>query len=188
MPEIRRALARLAGAAAALAIVLAVALASRARIGTPPRHAELRLALRAASARLEVCRDRTAEELAALPAHLRQLQDCDEQAIDYRLVVQIDDRPGRDRLVSHSGVRHTRPLAIESAFEVSPGRHRVRVAFEPVRPADLGSASVDEAAAGRLLAAFRALPAPRLDETVDFAAGRAALVTLAEDGSLRLLR
>jgi hypothetical protein len=52
----------------------------------------------------------------------------------------------------------------------------------------LGSASVDEAAAGRLLAAFRALPAPRLDETVDFAAGRAALVTLAEDGSLRLAR
>jgi hypothetical protein len=189
MPEIRRILARLAGAAAALAIVLGGALASRAQIGQPPSHAELRLALRAASARLEVCRDRTAQELATLPAHLRQLQDCDEQAIDYRLAVQIDDQPGSDRLVSHSGVRHTRPLAIESAMKVTPGRHRVRVAFEPVRPAGFDDAPVDDdAAALRLLTAFRGLPSPRLDQAIDFAAGRAVLVTLDEDGALRLAR
>jgi hypothetical protein len=193
MPEGRALVRGLAGGAVALALVAGVALASRVEIGAPPRGAELRLALRAARARVEICRERSADELARLPAHLRAAEDCDELAIDYRLTVDIDRVRRLDRTVSHRGVRHTRPLAVEEDLEVSPGRHRVGAHFTPVRPAEL-EASRDEgdetatAADARLLAAFDALPAAGLVEEVDFTSGRALLVTLGEDGALRLAR
>lgn len=192
MPELRRLLSRLAGGAAALAIFAAVALASRAELGTPPRRSELRLALRAERARLEVCRQRSAEELARLPAHLRALEDCDELAIDYRLTVDIDGEKLLDQVVSHRGVRRTRPLAIEQALAVSPGEHRVGLAFAPILPPELGERALEDTAGKStrepLREAFRALPAPALRQDLDFQAGRAVLVTLTDDGALRVAR
>jgi hypothetical protein len=185
----------LAGGAVALGLVAGVALASRVEIGAPPRRAELRLALRAARARLEICRARSADELARLPAHLRAAEDCDELAVDYRLTVDVDGVRRLDRTVSHRGVRHTRPLAVEEDLEVSPGRHRIEARFTPVRPAELESSRRDEeqeddeaAARARLLDAFDALAAPGLVEEVEFRSGRAVLVTLGEDGVLRVTR
>ncbi len=192
MSEVERWLARAAGAAAALAIVAGVALASRAEMGEPARGAELRLALRAARARLEICRQRTAEELARLPAHLRAPEDCDEVAIDYRLVVEIDGERRLDQVVSHRGVRRTRPLAVEEAVAIPPGRHGLEVTFLPVRPPELGETSANQPGEGHSgdswLEAFRALPAPRLVGQVDFRSGRAVLVTLADDGTLQMAR
>lgn len=184
MPDVRALLKGLAGGVAAAGLVAGVALASRVEIGAPPRGAELRLALRAARARVEICRARSAEELARLPAHLRAAEDCDELAVDYRLTVDVDGLRRLDTTVSHRGVRHTRPLAVEEDLEVSPGRHRIETRFLPVRPAGLEAS----AAHAGFQKAFDELPAPGLDEEIEFRSGRAVLVTLGDDGTLRLAR
>ena len=186
MPELSRWLARIAGAGLALGALAGVALASRAQVGSPPRGSELRLALRAARARLEICRERTAEELERLPAHLRTREDCEERAIDYRLSVAIDGTPRLERVVSHRGVRHTRPLTVEVGLAVPPGRRDVTVSFEPIRLPELASDSTEISA--RLAAEFGALAAPVLREPIEFPEGRAVLVTLGEDGVLRVAR
>ena len=205
MSELRRWARVSAGAAFAVAAVAAVALASRLPVGTDPGHAELRLALRTAAARLEVCRERSDEELERLPAHFRVRRECDEIPVDYRLTVAVDGRTLLDRAVSHRGVRRTRPLAVDEALAVQPGRRRVEIAFVPVPPSRLAVAASEderepdedaeddehdehgeEATRGEreIAEAFAALAAPRLAAEIEFRPGRAELFVLGEGGVL----
>ncbi|MBZ0102439.1 MAG: hypothetical protein K8I65_09795 [Thermoanaerobaculia bacterium] len=168
-------LARLLRAALRLAVPLglmaAVSTLAHLPVGAPPEEAALRLALRTGAARVEICRDRTAAELAALPAHMRQVRVCDETAIDYRLRVAIDGAVRLDRRVTHRGVRRTRPLVVDVDLPVAPGVRRLEVEFLPVDP------PVDAA---------ESLPAATFAESVDFAPGRILLLALEADGGLRL--
>jgi hypothetical protein len=196
MPELERIAWGAAGGTAAIALVAGVAFASRAEIGADPAGSELRLALRAAHARLEICHERSDEELARLPAHFRVRKECDEVAVDYRLTLAVDGELRVDRTISHRGVRRTRPLAVDEAVALATGRHRVELAFVPVLPPELaagveidqdGEADGDEPEeSDSLRASFAALAAPRFAAEVDFRAGRAELLVLDESGILRL--
>jgi hypothetical protein len=150
----------------------AIAAIAHLPVGEPAPGSALRLALRTAAARVEVCRDRTAAELAALPAHMRQVRVCTETAVDYRLTVALDGVSRLDRRVEHRGVRRTRPLAVDAELPVSAGHHRVEVDFLPIDPPAEAAAT---------------LPAPRFDAEVDFAAGRVVLLSLAPSGELGIV-
>jgi hypothetical protein len=151
---------RLAVAVAAMAGVGAIA---HLPLGEPPREGALRVALRTSLGQVEICRDRSEEELAALPAHMRQRRICEITTVDYRLRVAVDSRPLVDRVVVHRGVRRNRPLVVDELRRVAPGVHRVEVRFEPAANAVDGAGE---------------LPRAVYEAEVDFAAGRIRLLTL----------
>lgn len=171
MPDPRAVLRALAGLAIALAAMGGISALAHLPVGAEPRGAALRLALRTARARIEVCRDRSAAELAALPAHMRQPRLCEETAVDYRLRLVLDGVVRADRRVTHSGIRRTRPLVVDELLPVAAGAHRLEVAFTPVDPPAAGA---------------EALPRPTFEGTVDFPAGRIRLLALGADGALEL--
>lgn len=159
---------------------LALATLSRLAVGTPAAEAMVRVAVRTTKARVETCRERGPQELAALPAHLRAPLDCEVVAVDYRLTVVVDGTTRADVVLHHGGVRHSRPLIVDEALAVVPGRHQLEVSLRP----ELGD--VPQAANAGLASKLAALPAYSLDQQVDLVAGRIALVTLGE-GKLTLL-
>jgi len=156
---------RLAVAVAAMAGIGAIA---HLPLGAEPQEGALRIALRTSLGQVEVCRDRTAVELEALPVHMRQPRVCEVRTVDYRLRVAIDGQTRVDRTVRHHGVRHNRPLVVDELLRVTPGAHQVDVRFEPV-----GDAGAD---AGELPRAIRG-------EDVAFAPGRIRLLTLDPDAA-----
>lgn len=172
MPELARWGIGALRVAVPLALMGAIAAIAHLPVGEPAPGSALRLALRTAAARVEVCRDRTAAELAALPAHMRQPRVCTETAVDYRLTVAIDGAARLDRRVEHRGVRRTRPLAVDAELPLPAGRHRVTVDFLPIDP-PAGAAAT--------------LPAPRFDAEIDFAPGRVALLSLTAGGELEVV-
>jgi len=90
----------------------------------------VRLSWRLRGEKTESCRQRTAEELAALPAHMRTPAICDVTLVSYRLVVQLDDeRPDTSGVVP-GGARGDRPVFVMRDIIVAPGPHRVRITFE----------------------------------------------------------
>jgi hypothetical protein len=160
----------LAGLALALAVMAAVSALAHLPVGAARSDAALRVALRTARARVEVCRDLTAAELAALPAHMRQPRTCAETAVDYRLTVSVDGAPRLERRLAHRGVRRTRPLVAEELLPLPAGAHRVRVTLEPLDPPP-GAEN---------------LPRPVFDQSLEFAAGRIRLLAYDDDTGLRL--
>jgi hypothetical protein len=181
VPDARRPLAGLAGGAAALAVVAAVALRPRAEIGAPRAPPSCASALRAEHARLGDLPPAW-PRARRLPAHLRALEECDELAIDYRLTVDIDGARRLDRIVSPSGAvdaaaRH------RAVGRGSPGRHRVALDFAPP-PGGLRRRLLWRTAGRRL----RRAAGTALRQEIDLQAGRAVLVTLADDGTLRIAR
>jgi hypothetical protein len=82
---------RTAGAALAVASLAGVAWLSRAPV-TAHRSDEavLRLAWSALPERIEECRERTPEELAQLPQHMRQPVVCEGTTATYRLQVRFE--------------------------------------------------------------------------------------------------
>jgi hypothetical protein len=144
-------------------------------VGAEPTAAALRLSLRTAAGSLEVCRDRTPEELAALPAHMRQPRECTEVRPDYLLEVRADGARLLSSRVEPPGVHRDRPLTVDRTVAVAPGRRRLRVSFAPV-------AGVQEPAEGS-----DPLPSWTLDCTTVLPPGRVLLVAL--DGpQLRVAR
>jgi hypothetical protein len=181
------------GGLAAAALLAGIALLSRLPMGRTTGDSELRLALRTAAARIEICRDRTKEELAALPAHERAPRICDETPVDYRLTVTIDGEPRLERSIHHRGVRRSRPLAVDEVLRVTPGARRVEVRFEP-ELAELREAREEsgEGESGgkveheRFAAELEKLASPALAEVVEFEAGRARLLRIGESGALEV--
>lgn len=173
MPDLRSVLRWAWGVVVCGLALGAVARIARWPVGRVAQSSELRLALRSASARVEICRDRTPEELAALAAHLRSLRICTETPVDYRLRVSIDGRSRLDRVVRHRGVRRTRPLAVDEAIAVEPGSFGVEIRFDPEVATPVES--------------LPDLAALRLSTRIEFRAGRARLVRIAEHGDLELV-
>lgn len=180
-PEARPGAATLAlRAVVSLALVAGTALVARVPLGEPPRDAALRLALRTTHARLEVCREPSEQELAALPIHMRSPRICTETALDYHLTVKLDGTERLARTVSPSGLRRTRPLAVEATLPTPAGARHLELHFAPVPPPPDSPPD--------LLAAYATLPALHLDTPIDLEPGRILLVTLTETGEALFLR
>lgn len=140
----------------------------------------LRISWRARGERIENCRRATAEELAALPAHMRQETICEDARVaPYRLRVTVDGRSLVDGAAPGSGIPGDRPIYVFREFEVMPGARRIEVRFERT-----GEAGEEDDTARR-----RAVP-PRLvlDTVVTVGEGSILLVTYSpEHRSLVLL-
>ena len=90
-------------------------------------HGVLRLSWRLRGERTETCRQRTPEELAALPVHMRTPEVCEGQLVAYRLAVRLDDAPADTVTVLPGGARADRPVFVLRELPLVPGAHRVRV-------------------------------------------------------------
>jgi hypothetical protein len=92
-------------------------------------HALVRLSWRAVGERVEECRTPTADELAALPPHMRRQEICEGRLMPFQLAVSIDGAPVFEGRVRPAGTREDRPAYVFQEFPVSPGRHRIEVRF-----------------------------------------------------------
>lgn len=163
-------------------LVAAVAAPAHWPIGEPATEAALRLALRTVGTRVEACRERSAAELAALPAHMRAPRVCERYALAYRLQAAVDGKPVVDTQVEPAGVRHDRPVGLDVQVPLAPGVHELDVRFAPVPP--------PEAKDGYPVELQRALEHAHrytLATTVAAAAGRIVLITLDRDADTLML-
>jgi hypothetical protein len=154
-------------------LIAAIGAVAHVPIGSATDHAALRVDLVTRHAKIELCRDRTDDELSGLPAHMRQRRDCSEIAVDYHLRITIDGEVRADRPIVHRGVRRNRPLIAEEMLAVPAGRHRVEIEFSPTAPtgqqADLSS-----------------LPSHRFSRVIPCTAGRIEIVHLEEGELVRI--
>lgn len=153
----------------AAAIMAAIGAVAHLPLGAAPTASALRIALRTQHARVELCREPAAAELASTPAHMRQKRICTETAIDFRLKVEVDGATRVDRLISHRGVRRNRPLVVDELLAVAPGTRRVAIEFTPIRPDGFDGA-------------FESVAAYRLDELVEAPVGRVRVAALGAGG------
>lgn len=122
----------LGGAVALTVFALAgLAWASQLKAGTSPTSGAVRLAWRLPGQSWLDCRPLSAEEIARLPVHMRQTQDCRTVYLPYRLRAWTDGTPVVDRAVVPLGARGDRPLYVEQDLTLAAGRHHVKVEFMP---------------------------------------------------------
>lgn len=157
----------------------AVAVLGQIPFGETPKEASLRLALRTTDARVEICRDRTPEELDALPAHMRQPRACDWHVLPYRLHVRLGGETVLDRVLEPRGARSDRPLVFDHQLAVEPGAATLAVSFAPVE-------SAADDADSDLGAALSQAARYQLEQPVRLEPGRITLVRL--DGGLVIER
>lgn len=122
----------LGGLLAAAVTAGVVALSRAPYTAAPGNDGELRLAWRWRSERVELCRQRGAEELAKLPAHMRSATACERRLRPYRLEVWVDGRPALNDSVRAKGAEADRPLSVFRRLPLAPGRYEVRVVFSPL--------------------------------------------------------
>ena len=92
----------------------------------------LRLAWTARPERIEECREQSEEELAKLPAHMRQSMACVGTTASYHLEVRWNDRVMLQQTVRGGGLRHDRALYLFRDIDLPPGDASIRVRFDRV--------------------------------------------------------
>lgn len=117
------------------ALIAGVSWLARIPIGAPAAHGLLRVAAHTSSQRQETCRERSADELAALPVHMRQPLACERRQRSYTLVVKLDDEIVFDTLLEPKGISGDRPVSIDWQLPLTPGEYRVNVAMAAVHNA-----------------------------------------------------
>jgi hypothetical protein len=143
----------------------------------------LRLSWRARGERLESCRRATPEELAAVPAHMRQEVICEGARVaPYRLRIAVDGQALEDGTAPGSGVPGDRPIYVLRQFEVEPGPHRLEVLFErsgseSASPDDDDGEDDEEEHRGRKLERQAVPPRLLLDTVITAEASAVLLVT-----------
>jgi hypothetical protein len=153
--------------AAVVLLVIAFGLGAVTRWswGEPARQAELRLSWRTRSEPVRTCRQRTADELARLPVHMREEEVCETRSLPYRLRVTANGAVLVDSLLAVAG-RGSRPLYVSSRIPLEPGVRALRVEF------------AREGAPEERAAPTRAMPTSFvLDTSVTLVAERALIVT-----------
>ncbi|HJS42526.1 MAG TPA: hypothetical protein VJ755_03575 [Gemmatimonadales bacterium] len=98
--------------------------------GASPDQGLIRLSWRALGEQVRVCRRLAPEELAKLPAHMRQEEVCTRHILPSHLRVWIDSGLVLDDTVRAGGAREDRPLFVFVELPIARGRHRIDVAFE----------------------------------------------------------
>lgn len=123
--------------AVALAVGLTLGTAALSRRPVRFAHTEtamLRLSWKINGVTVEACRERTPEELAALPVHMRNPKACIGGIAPYVLEVTLDGATLPPDTVRAHGARSDRPLFVLRDLPVRPGRHEVSVRFRAVIP------------------------------------------------------
>lgn len=142
------AIARLGGVAAAAAAAVALAAASRVPIPAHTTdHALLRVAWSARPERIESCRTLGEEELAALPAHMRQREVCEGVTASYRLEVLRDGTLLDTATVRGGGLRRDRQLYVFRELRVPSGPATFEVRLTRREAAAVDTAAADGGAA-----------------------------------------
>jgi hypothetical protein len=153
----------------------------------------IRLAWRARGERVRRCRTLTPDELAKLPAHMRQEEVCERAVLPYRLRVTVDGASAIDELVHAGGAREDRPLFVFRELSLAPGAHHITVAFERAsgRDGEVEGEAEDDRVQRREPRESPVRETPHhlaLDETVTLAPRAILLVTYDDEGQrLRLL-
>ena len=146
------------GAVVAVGAVVGTAALSRAPLAAYPSDTPiLRLAWSVRPERIEHCRTLTDEELADVPAHMRQRVQCEGRSAGYRLVVSLDGESRFDTLVTGGGARGDRPVYVFRELDVPAGPHRLDVRFERQSIPGVDSVGADADASLDTLMAGRAL-------------------------------
>jgi hypothetical protein len=134
---------RVLSVAAACAFIAALVwMSSISMIEHPASDSQLRLAWSALPERVEDCRQRSPDELARLPQHMRQPLACEGTTAAYRLQVRVAGALVVDRVVRGGGLRHDRRLYVLEEVPVAPGPADIQVRFDRV-----GAARSDNAGA-----------------------------------------
>jgi hypothetical protein len=89
----------------------------------PADQAMIRLSFSHGGAR--DCRERTAEELAALPPNMRSPTVCSRDRLPVRLEVDLDGSPLVHADIPPGGLRGDGPSRIYQGFAVDPGRYTI---------------------------------------------------------------
>ena len=130
---VRLGLERTIGLVFALAVVAAIVWASNApTIIHGSNHGLLRLAWSARPERVEVCREQSAEDLAKLPAHMRQPLVCEGTSARYRLTVRHEGRLIADRILHGGGVRQDRRLYVFHELTLDPGQTTIDLRLDRI--------------------------------------------------------
>ena len=133
---------RVAGIALAVAVMAGLVWASNAPMTTNRApDARLRLAWSARPERIEKCRQQSEEELARLPAHMRQAVACEGTTAEYRLQVRIDGALVADRVVHGGGLRRDRRLYVFEEVVLPAAEATVDVRFDRVDSSEPGVAA-----------------------------------------------
>jgi hypothetical protein len=122
-------LGRAIGMATALLVTVGITRASSVRMSSSPAVALLRVAWTARPERIEDCRPQREEELAKLPAHMRQAVVCTGTTAAYRLEVRREGAVIADQIVRGGGLRHDRPLYVFREMSMPPGDAAIAVRF-----------------------------------------------------------
>lgn len=165
-----------------IAAAAALAAVSGARVRWYPEEAaELRLSWSARPERLEVCRERSDEELAERPAHMRQRMECEGRSATYALTVLVDEDTLEQSVVQGSGLRQDRPVHLLRRHPVGEGGHRVRVRL--VRREERTEQEARERREHEERNHEALPPRAELDTVLEFGRGAAVMVTY-RDGAI----
>lgn len=138
------------GAVLAAAAMAALAWGSTAPMTVRPSpDAVLRLAWSARPERIENCREQSAEELARLPAHMRQPVACEGTTAQYRLQVRVGGALVTDRIVHGGGLRRDRRLYVFEELPLPAGEADVEVRFDRLDSTPPGPGADEGGPAGR---------------------------------------
>jgi hypothetical protein len=130
------------GLAVASAALVGVSWLSRVPMaGAQPDEAILRLSWRTLGFRIEQCRSRTDEELAALAPHMRTPEVCTGRGADYELRVTVDGAEMVRDTVIPAGARGDRPVYVFRDLLLGPGQYRVGIDFAALVPPTYESAN-----------------------------------------------
>jgi hypothetical protein len=128
-------LERAAGAVVGVAAMAGVAICANASITVHgSEQAILRLAWSVRPERVERCREQSEEELARLPAHMRQPVTCEGTSAQYRLTVLHDGSVAAERLVHGGGLRQDRRIYVFQELPLDPGDGTIEVRFDRIDP------------------------------------------------------
>lgn len=75
------------------------------------------------------CRERSAEELAKMPASMRQSQDCPRERSPVHVRVELDGAPLYDEVFAPAGLRRDGAAAGYRRLAIAAGEHRLKVQF-----------------------------------------------------------
>jgi hypothetical protein len=122
---------RAAGASLGLAAMAAVVWGANAPMAVhDAEQAIVRLAWSVRPERIESCRQQNEQELARLPAHMRQPVVCEGASAQYRLTVRHDGRVVTDEIVHGGGLRQDRRIYVFHELPLDPGDVSIDVRFD----------------------------------------------------------
>lgn len=176
------AVTRLVGVAVAAVVTVAIGLGSRAPYSPPGSDTSvLRLSWRLRGDKNEECRPRTAEELAALPAHMRSPEVCEGHLVSYLLTLRIDGAPPVTRTFVPAGAKGDRPIFVMHDYGLEPGEHMIGITFRPIdEGGDEGEG--DGEGEGEAVAPLE------FRSRITVASGEIVLITMSEDARTLVMR